>query len=260
MTPLFKSADRERTPARRLVCGALLVGLVSWGPIATTTAIAGSASAPEADHGEWRRIAVASDRQFQIYQRERVDGLGEFKGVMRVRSSLSAFVAALRDTDRMSEWLYRSRLVRRVAQISPTESLTYSVTRMDWPMKDRDVVLRSVLSQDPVTLAVTVESRAEEGLMPPANGLVRMPRADSVWRFAPVGDGIVEVEFTGHGDPGGSLGGAAGQWLVDLALWEAPLETLKGLRRIIVEPRYQQARFDFIREPADMPEPERTIR
>jgi hypothetical protein len=76
-----------------------------------------------------------------------------------------------------------------------------------------------------------------------------MPVVESFWRFTPLREGVVEVVFQGYGDPGGSLSSDFLKWVIRLSLWEAPFQTLLGLRSAISRPEYQSRTFDFIREP-----------
>ncbi len=52
--------------------------------------------------------------------------------------------------------------------------------------------------------------------------------------------------MTGHADPGGNIPISA----VNLLIQEYPYNTLKGLRKIIGDDRYQKSQFPNIREPA----------
>ena len=59
----------------------------------------------------------------------------------------------------------------------------------------------------------------------------------------------MKVVFQGYGDAGGRLNSALMRWAINLVLWESPLKTLQGLRRMIVEPGYRNSDLAFIREP-----------
>ena len=76
--------------------------------------------------------------------------------------------------------------------------------------------------------------------------LVRMRDFYGNWTFRPLDDGTVHVTMQGRADPGGTLPHA----IVNLLIHDTPFQTLRGLRRVIVQPRYQQSVQPTIREPA----------
>jgi hypothetical protein len=72
-----------------------------------------------------------------------------------------------------------------------------------------------------------------------------MPVVQGSWLFRPLGHGMVEVTMTGHADPGGNLPPS----LVNLLIQEHPYNSLKALKAVIAEPRFQAMRVESIREP-----------
>jgi hypothetical protein len=78
---------------------------------------------------------------------------------------------------------------------------------------------------------------------------VLIQKLKSHWIFRPQANGMVEVEFQGYGNPGGNLSKYIPQRLLRIFVLEAPYNTLKGMRKIIRNTKYQSSRFSFIREP-----------
>ncbi len=188
--------------------------------------------------------------QIQVYTREIPAGRTEFRGVTRLKTSLSSLVALLKDVERLPQWAYRTTLAMRIAKLSEREAIVYSVAGLSWPFQDRDVIMRTRLTQNPVTLAVRVDGEAVPDYLPPDPNYVRVPFLKSSWSFSPVGDGLVEVEFRGYGDAGGSLSSGLLSWFTQQVVSEAPHQSLIGLRRMIRQARYQRATSSIIREPA----------
>ena len=197
--------------------------------------------------GEWMLKKARDD--IQIYYRTTDDGHREFRGITRVRSSLSALVAVLYDVKSMPKWVHRILEARKLEQIGDREAYSYVAIRMPWPFRNRDAVLHTTLEQDPRTLAVTIRGANVDGHLPERSQHVRVSKIRSHWTFHPKADGSVEVGFQGYGDPGGSLSSPLMRWAIDLVLWESPMKTLQGLRQMIVEPGYQNSNLSFIREP-----------
>jgi len=198
----------------------------------------------------WEKRISDSETDIQVSYRA-TGGYTEFRAVTHVKSRLSAFVALFRDTDRMPEWVYRTRKAKTLEKISETEVYAYTVSEMQWPLLDRDAIVHTTLSQDPQSLAITIRGRAAPHYRPENKGYVRMKIVESLWSFTPTGPGSVEVVFQGYGDPGGNLSTSIAKWFIDLALWEAPYYTLLGLQKVISRDAYQSATYGFVREPGE---------
>ena len=184
-----------------------------------------------------------------VWDRETPEGYREFRGVTRVRSRLSALVALFRDTERMPEWLYRTQHVETLSWVSELETYASTTISMPWPFRDRDAVLHVQLSQDPESFAVRLVASAAPDFMPEIDGYVRMPVVHSTWRFTPLTDGRVEVEFSGYADPGGQLSkGLLNRFQANL-VWQSPYRSLRALHQVIADPRYQAASIPGLKDP-----------
>ena len=197
----------------------------------------------------WQPRFSDADAGIQVYLPTTAVGFTEFKGVTRVKSRLSAFIALMRDVDRMPQWVYRTKKAAVLERLSNTEVYAYTVNAMDWPLQDRDAVVHSTLSQEAGTLVVTIKGSAEPDFWPRDEKYVRMRVVESYWRFTPLESGLVEVEFQGYGDPGGNLSSGLLKWIAQRAIWEAPDRTLLGMREVMTDVVYQSSSFDFIAEP-----------
>jgi hypothetical protein len=133
--------------------------------------------------------------------------------------------------------------------ISETESYVHIVNSLPLPLYDRDVIVHSRITQDARTLQLTFRGSGVADIAPRDERYVRMPVVESSWTFTPLADGMVEVVFQGHGDPGGSLSSVLLAWFVRLSISEAPHKTMLNMKQLVSRPEYQAARYSFIREP-----------
>jgi hypothetical protein len=198
----------------------------------------------------WRLRHTDETTGTRVYLRDRGDAAPEFRAVTRMAVRLSTLVAVLLDTDRMPEWVYRTRQVTRLGRLEPTKGVSQVITAMPWPLRDREAVVAWHMAQEPRSGTVTIEGRSAKTGLPQKEDWVRMPSFESRWRFEPLADGQVEVRFEGFGDPGGSLALPLLREFVNAAVWEAPLLTVNALRQMVVRDEYRRAVFPFIREPA----------
>lgn len=168
-----------------------------------------------------------------------------FKAVTTVRGNLGSVVGLIADTEAATRWLYRTSEVETLQRNDEDMSFVVRVvTDFPWPFKDREAVVSGRISQDPRTMAVRIDSNSVGGYST-RPGNLNMPVVQGSWLFRPLGHGMVEVTMTGHADPGGNLPPS----LVNLLIQEHPYNSLKALKAVIAEPRFQAMRVESIREP-----------
>lgn len=193
-------------------------------------------------YGEWNEETYEEDLDIRVFTREVANSeLKEFKGITHIKAPVSAFVALLKDTDVSTEWMKDVVEYEVLDEVSETESLVYTVNAAPWPVTNRDAVIRSKMSQDE-NMAVTVRLSAEPEGKAKNDDYVRMPALTGFWKFTPQADGLVEVVYQVHANPGGSLP----TWLVNSIVIETPLETLTNLHGKVVEEKYQGQTFAFM--------------
>ena len=71
-----------------------------------------------------------------------------------------------------------------------------------------------------------------------------MRDASTKWTIFPGGGGWIYVEYLIHSDPGGSLP----DWLVNMAIDVGPRETIKGIRTMLQQDKYKNAKLMHIQE------------
>lgn len=176
--------------------------------------------------------------------------LREFRAETTVRSTLAGLVTLIMDTDRAATWIYRTQRVD-VLQRNDQEAtfVVHMVTDFPWPLTDRDAVVAGrIVQTGNLTVHIISQSLLDDSY--PVNpGLVRMRDFYGNWTFRPLGDGMVHVTMQGRADPGGTLPHS----IVNLLIHETPYQTLRGLRRVIPQPRYQQSQQPAIQEPDVLP-------
>lgn len=196
--------------------------------------------------------SVASDWQMemeeggiQLYSRHSdASQLKTVKVVSQVKASLSSLVSFLSDHDQFPAWMDKVSKVEKIRDISPQETLTYTVIDSPWPERDRDNVLYSKWEQDPQSLVVTKKIFAEPGYVGESSDMIRAPVFEGEWRLVPKAEGVVEVSYTVDFDPGGKVQG----WLLEMFTYEMPFKTMQNLRAAGLD-QYQGAKFAFIKEP-----------
>ena len=197
-------------------------------------------------------LTFASDWQLemdesgiQLYSKvSETSQLKTVKVISQVKASLSSLVSFLSDYNQFPAWMDKVSKVEKIKDISPQESLTYTVIDSPWPERDRDNVLYSKWEQDPNTYVVTKKIFAEPGYVGESSDMIRAPVFDGEWKLVPKSDGVVEVSYTVNFDPGGKVQG----WLLEMFTYEMPFKTMQNLRTAAFD-KYEGAKFAFIKEP-----------
>jgi hypothetical protein len=187
---------------------------------------------------------VHSSEHLRVLQRNYAgSALDEIKGVVRVKASLNAVMALLKDAPFNQHWVYRSGGARILKESGYAQAYVYGVVDAPLPMSDRDTVVRFDYQQNPVTKEITVTITNEPAFIAPQPGLVRVPDMGGHWHLKPLKDGWVEITYQIYGDPGGWIPA----WLANHA---AVLSVKHSLTNLIgVVGRYANARSEFVAEP-----------
>ena len=135
--------------------------------------------------GDWELVKEDEDNDIVVYYRTLESGNVEFRGITHLRTSLSSFIALLKDFETLPEWAYRTDKVVTLKQNSKTEAYVYTIHPMPWPFMPRDSVLLSRIDQNPQTFAVTVKGRAVPDYIPLNDDYVRISSGESFWQLTP---------------------------------------------------------------------------
>lgn len=208
----------------------------------TTALFVGTLALPSFADSGWK-LEKDSDN-VQIYTRVVEDSpLKEFKGITAIQTSLSSLVALLDDREASPSWIKDNKEAALIEKVDNSLSYSYNVTAAPWPVKDRDIVIKSVTTQEPETLVVRVDLSAEQERKEPQKGRVRVTEMNGHWEFKPLESGEVQVTYQVHADPAGKLP----NWLINSLVVDMPFHTLKNMQTKVLEDKYQQAELSSIK-------------
>lgn len=180
---------------------------------------------PAAAENAWE--LKKDSKGIQVHTRE-VTGspILEYKGRVVVARPLEAVMAYYEDAAAMTEWFHNCTASRLLEDRGPEEQLLYFVIAMPWPVKNRDGVYRRVRTTDAATGTVEYRITAEPESLPPADGLIRMPMLQGLWRLTPQADGRTEMVYQQHSDTGGHIPAL----VVNQLAVSIPFNTLRNFR------------------------------
>lgn len=173
-------------------------------------------------------------------------GLKEFRGIMLVKGvRLSSMVATFDDTASYTRWMHNCTESKLLKYMNVRERFTYTVTHAPWPASDRDVIVYSLMTQNPDDLSVTIDITGKPDYLPRQGRRVRIPMMKATWTFKPLKNGDVLVTYQTVTDPGGPLPLA----LLNLSVVDLPFFTMQKFRNVVKEDRYASAMYTVIEEP-----------
>ena len=197
----------------------------------------------QGQENQWER--VKNKNNIEVYTRP-VHGsaIKEFRGVMVIKSSLSSVLTMYDDTASYTRWMYRCTRAELLLKKNDYERITYTVTSSPWPVEDRDIAVKSIVSQNKKSGVVTITLSGIPGYIPKKNGKVRMTSLYGYWMLEPLGKGWIRVTYRLHSEPGGSIPDS----LVNSSLVDIPYNSLYNMRRMVMQPPYKESSYKGIIE------------
>jgi hypothetical protein len=174
----------------------------------------------------------------------------QFRGVMRADFTLNQLVAGLIENATLDNCKNFIPGCVDMKVLQPWSERTMSDTVL-WklalpaPFSPRETVLRSQVSQDPRTKAVTVHIIAAPNATPRNPDAVRLTHIQNRWTYTPVENGQVEIEFLQDMD----MGGMFPDFLLNLAGAEETYVFLHDqLPGLLDREQLRSVKYDFIAE------------
>jgi len=195
-----------------------------WGPLSLVCILWASASSQPANGDNW--ILEKDKDGIKVYTRKTLkSSLKDSKASVTIKVSAKKAFDLFIDFERHRDWMDRIRASRLLKKVSDNEYYVYYEVTAPWPVADRDVAVlyKAVKLPDG---GFRLESAAKPDIIPPKEGLVRVPESESTWEFVPKGEGV-EIIFTNHSDPGGNVP----DWLINMTATDNPFNTLQNFRR-----------------------------
>jgi START domain len=170
--------------------------------------------------------------------------LKSVKTVCSINTSLTALTAVLLDINNSIDWVYATKKITLLKQISPGELIYYSELEIPWPVNNRDFIVGLTVLQDEKTKMVTVAGMNKPAYLPAYKDIVRIQQSYSKWVITPLQNGQVKIEYELRVDPGGKVP----VWLINMFATKGPFETFKKLREQVKKPAYNHVRLPFIKD------------
>lgn len=202
----------------------------------------------------WIWIRSGSNKWEQVVNRDgvvvhklKVPGsfVVQLKATKRMKTTLEGLISTMQDVDATcTEGCAEAKIVKRVDSPDKQIVYTYSIFDMPFPLTDREWVLENKFSYDPETKGVFYKIDAVPYIVPERKGYVRITHFNNKWRFIPVKNGEVDVEW--YIDM--SYGGYVANLFHNLVIPNIMPESLYEIEKISNDKKYLNTKYDFIKE------------
>ena len=191
----------------------------------------------------WQRVepgTAPGDVAVSIHRSPEL-GTIAYRGVIEVQQDPATVLLALADFAHYPDWLFRCRAMEvRPDAWGPAHARV--IINGLGPVAGRDIVLRNRIELEPTTRTLVIRSRTVEGVVPHADGLVRMPELANVFRERPRDNGRTEVTFRTAFDAGRHLP----ERLLARVARRVPETSLTALADRLENERYQLQNLDSL--------------
>lgn len=161
-----------------------------------------------------------------------------FRAEMEVDATLDQVLSVIKDVKHYSDWFHLCRSYEVIeGSMDEGEYIGYYIVEAPWPLKDRDVYVKNVMSRDSQTRTVTILTNAVPDFQPIKDDFTRVPEVYGRWTFRPISPTRTYIEFIGHGHPGGIIP----VWIANMVVTDVPKKTFLNLRELFSETTTQQA-------------------
>lgn len=160
-----------------------------------------------------------------------------------MKSTLSGMIALQKDAPSFPQWMDGVKSSKLIKEEGPSY-FTQTLAPAPWPVKDRDSVVCSTISQDSTSKIITINFESQNELVPLQKGCERVASVKGFWEFTPSLEGMLKLVYSSHVNPGGNIPG----WLANKFAIDVPFNTILNMLKVIQSPKYQQAVIEGIEE------------
>ncbi len=166
----------------------------------------------------------------------------EFRATMELNQSIHSFLAVIMDIQNLDKWSYHVKNPRLLQQKEDSLQIYYTEVSMPFPFSDRDAVFMNSFTWKSDSSLLLIDIEVHPNYLKENENFVRIPFGKGLWRVKVTGQNQLNVMFQLQIDPGGNVPA----WLANIFVTTTPTYTLKKLREIIAEDKYQNQRFEWL--------------
>jgi hypothetical protein len=188
------------------------------------------------DGGAW--TVIDRTRGLTISRRVQSNcSLPSFRGQGKIQGNVLQVLAVMLDLNAVERWAHGVTSSRSLKRIDARTHLVYLQSDLPWPVRDRDMIVRSVVEVVKPAEEFRVRLHCEPTAQPERDGFIRVQTCDSTLHLRKVDAGTTEVDYVMTLDPAGHLP----RWSAELVTKSTPFKTLVALEERAHESQGQYA-------------------
>lgn len=174
--------------------------------------------------------------QIQVYVRD-YPGLAikELKTIALFDCSAQTLVQLITDIPEQAAYQFGCKQSYVLQKINRFEQIYYQELYVPWPFENRDGAFRQRVEPSKNAGEFFIYANSEAKFLPTKKGYVRVPFMKAKWHIAQINPNLCRAEYIIAVDPGGIIP----LWLINLFIDRAPLESVRGMRKSLLKPRFQ---------------------
>lgn len=181
----------------------------------------------DVNDSRWKIVNKKSKINVYSMEFENSDVLA-FKAHGILNANVGKIMEALRNVEDSVKWMPNLKEKVTVRNVSDLEAITYSVNNIPFPFRDRDMVLRNVLSIDEKRKLLVVNSYSVQAdKRPPHKKRVRAQMRLGQTLLIPIDENRTEVYLMVQVDPMGNIP----TWIVNFVQKSIPRAFLKSVEK-----------------------------
>jgi hypothetical protein len=151
-----------------------------------------------------------------------------FRATCRIKCNPWDVVAVVQDAARHTEWVHDCSESRLLKLLDTTTGIMYNRTKVAWPAKDRDLIIRGTVDELSPDVELKVRFKAiQSKLVAKPSGVIRIPVLHGHWYLVQMSENDTLTEYQVNADPGGELP----TWIVERSSRDMPMITVTNMRR-----------------------------
>jgi len=153
--------------------------------------------------------------------------LPSFRGQGRIRGNVLQILAVMLDLKAVGSWAHGVHTSRPLQRIDARTHLVYLSSDLPWPLRDRDMVVRSTVEVVRPSEEFHIGLRCEPDVPGPKSDAIRVKHCVSSLHLRKIDAETTEVDYVMSLDPAGHLP----RWSAEWATKETPFKTLVALEK-----------------------------
>jgi hypothetical protein len=172
-------------------------------------------------------VFVKEKEGIRLYTRKEANNsVKSFKGEVYLHTQMEKIYSLITNVKNFDWWDDDITEIKVLLNEKDKHIQYYLVYDVPWPIADRDLVVDSRITIDPVTGARYIEARSLLNVIPENPDLIRIKKYWQKWTLIPVEEGLVHIILEGSVDPGGSVPA----WLSNMVITETPFKVIRSVK------------------------------